>query len=200
MLKWAAGKRLAYRELDDEHLGRVTESTHHEGVAMTVRPLRCMEFQPASVAGKGLLVAMDQVDNPHNIGAIVRTCAFFGVGGVLMGGVPSGSRASSALMRMAEGGAEMLDLYGVASLQAPLTALREKGVPVFGFETDGEDISKQVNLPRTGVLVFGNEQAGISSAVRKLCSRMLAIRGQGGVGSLNVSVTVGIALSQWMRS
>ena len=198
MLRWAAAKRRTWRELDDEHLRRVTGSVHHDGIAMAVRSLRCSAFD-IEAARRKTWIALDQIENPHNVGAIVRTGAFFGLGGVLLGGVEPGTRVNGALIRLAEGGAEMMDLCGCGALPPRLAALNEAGVPVYGFEPDGEPFPGETALPRRCVLVFANEQAGIAPESRRFCTKILSVEGTGHIGSLNVSVTVGIVLAEWRR-
>ena len=84
-LREAARRRIAYREVSDEELGRMSGSSHHEGVCMLVRRAQAPSF-PSSRRARtpnGLIVALDHVGNPHNAGAILRTAAFFGVRGLV---------------------------------------------------------------------------------------------------------------------
>lgn len=204
ILSWAASRKLPYRELDDESLQKVAKSTHHEGLVVVSRPLRYRELEPRelrqSSKGAGVLwLALDGVTNPHNLGAILRSCAFFGVGGVVVGGEAARAKVNSAVPRVAEGGAEMVPLYAAPELPTALGDLKQAGFAVIGLETDvEEDWWRAVeNGAADGptVLVLGNEGEGISSAVRKACTRLCVLRGPGELTSLNVSVTAAVALS-----
>jgi len=197
-LKWAAANRLVYRELSDEALQKVAGGLHHEGVVMEVRPRLFRRFDLVHVREGSCWVALDRVENPHNLGAIVRSCAFFGVAGLILGGVEPGTRQNSAFLRMAEGGAERISLFASLHLAPCLEALQTRGVPAFGLETDAGRKIGVTPIPRPACLVFGNENEGLSRAVRQVCSELVAIPGAWPGASLNVSVSVGVALADLM--
>ncbi len=195
MLKWAASRRLVYRELKDEELQKVAGGMHHEGVVMEVKPRQFRRFSIDGVRPGTNWVALDRVENPHNLGAIVRSCAFFGVAGLVMGGLESGTRINSAFLRQAEGGAERISLFASLHLAPCLEELKAKGLAVIGLETDADTKLGQAPLPRPACLVFGNENEGLSKAVRQACTGEVSIPGVWAGGSLNVSVSVGVALA-----
>jgi TrmH RNA methyltransferase len=195
LAKWAASAGLPCRELSEEELLRVAGSTHHEGLVLGMRPRRYGELD-GGIPGRGMAwVALDQVENPFNVGAILRSCAFFGVERVMMGGVQPGSAVNSAALRSAEGGAEALQLVAAQPLAPALLALGSQGVAVIGLESDANDSLDRASLTLPAVLVLGHEQKGLSHAVRGACTQVCAIVGRGPVTSLNVSVTAGIALA-----
>ena len=107
---WCAEKKLPFRQLDQESLNKVASGTHHEGIVMVVRPRLCDSVHKlirGSIENKGLVVALDGIDNPHNQGAILRTCAYFSTQGLVLpkSGTVTGITSSAA--RMAEGGWEL---------------------------------------------------------------------------------------------
>lgn len=198
LLKWAAAVRIPYRELDEEGLRRVSGATHHEGLVMAVRPLDYAADPGGLPEADEIWMALDRVDNPYNLGAILRTCAFFGVGTVLVGGAAPGSKVNGAVLRAAEGGAESLRLVACpapAGLAPLLRDLALRGVTVVGLESDAPLALGSRPLGRPAVLVVGHEQEGLSADVRAACSLVCAIPGRGEVSSLNVSVSAGIALA-----
>ena len=209
MLKWAAARRIPYRELDEAAMRRVAGTIHHEGLAMAVNPLRYGVFgaSDSGASDSGAVrstpdrswVALDGVENPYNLGAIVRSCAFFGVPVILAGGAIPGEKVNGAAIRAAEGGAEWVDLIGCQNLADALAAVRVLGLTPIGLEADAPRVFGANPLPRPVVLVAGHEQAGLSPEVRNECDGIYAIPGEGGVGSLNVSVSVGIALAELFR-
>jgi TrmH RNA methyltransferase len=140
-------------------------------------------------------VALDRVGNPHNLGAIARSCAFFGIEGLVIGGLEPGARINSAFLRMAEGGAERISLFASLHLSPCLEALKGKGLAVIGLETDADRRLDEGPLPRPACLVFGNENEGLSRAVRQVCTGLVTIPGAWPGASLNVSVSVGVALA-----
>jgi TrmH RNA methyltransferase len=199
MLKWAASQHRVYRELKDEDLQKVAGGMHHEGVVMEVQPRLIRRFSAEAIRAGTNWVAVDRVENPHNLGAIVRTCAFFGIEGLIMGGLESGGRMSSAFLRMAEGGAERISVFATLHLAPCLDVFKEKGLTVIGLETDVDAKLGSTPIPRPACLVFGNENEGMSAAVRKACTKLVAIPGTWPGASLNVSVTVGVAVAELMR-
>jgi TrmH RNA methyltransferase len=198
-----AARHLPYRELDGEALAKVAESAHHEGlvVGAAARRLRPGAAGPAGAAGRAALwLALDRVENPHNLGALVRTAAFFGLSGVLAGGVASGDKINTAVLRVSEGGAELVPLFGVPDLPDGLRALREAGCRVLGLETDGSlRLADAVIDGLTAgplALVLGQERAGLSTATRSACDNLCVLEGGGPLASLNVSVAAAVALAQ----
>lgn len=203
VLSWAASRRLPYRELDDDALRKVAGGSHHEGVVVIARPLRYAAFTPAppeqedqsaSARHKPVWVAVDGVDNPHNLGAIVRSCAFFGATGLLVGGPEPGEKVNQAAIRIAEGGAEYVRLAAVPDLARTLGDLAAQGWMVLGLETDGT-LLPRLRLGRPLALVLGNEQEGLGPSIRASCTAVHRIPGTGSVASLNVSVAAGVALA-----
>lgn len=193
VLREAARRRIAYREVGDDELSRMCEAEHHEGVCLWLRtaPTRTLHDAIAAVGARGAMLALDGVENPHNVGAIVRTAAYFGVRAVVVQ-TDAGRALPAAATRVAEGGAEHVEVVPVSDLPAALSMLGEAGFEVVGTDVRG---SKRLDAhafgPRT-VVVLGNERTGISRAVRARCASVLAISGSGALDSLNVSVAAGI--------
>jgi TrmH RNA methyltransferase len=203
VLAWAATRRLPYRELDEESLKKVAGGSHHEGLVVIARPLRYGSFaaEAAEVTDERgprgrqpLWVAVDGVENPHNLGAILRSCAFFGADGVLVGGAAPGDKVNQAALRIAEGGAEYVRLAGEENLAARLTALVGEGWAVLGLETDGSPLPRQ-RPARPVLLVLGHEHEGLRPEIRRACTAVHRIPGRGTLASLNVSVAAGVALA-----
>ena len=199
LLKWAASQRLVYREQGDEGLAKLAKSAHHEGVVLTVHPLRFRAFSLAEIADADRpgtrWLALDRVENPHNLGAILRSAAFFGVRGVLVGGVAPKSKLNSAALRVAEGGAEHLRLTASENLAESLAACAGAGWQVLGLETGSPHPLSRERATAPWILVAGHEAEGLSEPVRAACTQLITIPGSGRVGSLNVSVSVGVALA-----
>ncbi|MCZ6474631.1 MAG: RNA methyltransferase [SAR324 cluster bacterium] len=196
MLRWAASQRIVYRELDEEGLRRVAKSTHHEGLVLATKPLRYRPLGEAEGAAHRRWLALDGVENPHNLGAILRSCAFFGVDALLAGGSEPGGKVNSAALRVAEGGAEYVPLFAASGLVPALEILRRGGRPVIGLETGAPPLPAGGELGGSWALVAGHERHGLSPAVRQACDAVHAIAGAGRLDSLNVSVAVGVALGR----
>lgn len=200
LLKAAAARRRPYREVGADELERIARTVHHEGVAVVTDPLPLVPFDALreKVRGFGrraLLVALDGVGNPHNLGAILRSAAFFGAQAVVFPADPRQATLSAAAVRVAQGGAEVVDCTGVEDLAAALAALAEDGVRVVAAEPSARRAALRDPLPRPLCLVLGNEATGLSAPVRAACPHRIRIAGTGAVESLNVAVAAGILLA-----
>lgn len=199
VLRWAAGARRVYREVDVPALDKLAKSPHHEGVVIVARPLRYAPLTAETAAGAHTWVVLDAVDNPHNLGAILRTCGFFGVQAALVGGAAPGGKVNTAALRVAQGGAEAVALHAAPELPAALALLKARGVALIGLETDAPAALGSRPHAAPWALVLGHEQAGLSPAVRRQCTAVYAIRGSGHLGSLNVSVAAALGIAALLR-
>ena len=199
---WCAEKKLPFRQLDEESLNKVASGTHHEGLVMVVRPRPCDSVHRlirANFPEKGLVVALDGIDNPHNQGAILRSCAYFSTQGLVLpkSGTVTGITSSAA--RMAEGGWESVPIYRNTDLSSTLRDFRQKGWYVVGADPDAKESLSSVKITFPVVIVLGNEQEGLSDAVKRRCDSLINIPGKGEIQSLNVSVAGGIILAELDR-
>ncbi len=189
--------KIPYRQLDQESLNKVASGVHHEGVVMVVRPLlpeSAHRLIRGEMPDKGLVVALDGIDNPHNRGAILRTCAFFGVRGLLVPG--NGKIVSSSAARMAEGGLEEVPIFTSSDLPSALRDCREQGWFVVGADPNVKETLFDAVISFPAVVVMGNEQEGLSSRVKQKCDKVVRVPGEGSLQSLNVSVAAGIILAE----
>ena len=201
ILKWAAVRHLPYKAVDEEELTRVAGTSHHEGLVIVAREARvpdaaALHAQEPSRAGV-LILALESVENPHNLGAILRTGAFFGVGAVVMGGAAPPARLSPAVLRTSQGGAECVPVYRTEALPQTLVALQGRGFEIIGTDVFGRDLDPRGPAEGRRVLVLGSERSGMTPAVRAACDRLVRIPGTGAVESLNVSVACGVFLAYY---
>ena len=132
MLRQAAKLHIAYREVDDAELGRMAQAIHHEGVCLLLRAREAPGPKQlvARLGDRGLVLALDGVQNPHNIGAMLRTAAYFGASAMLVAAEGEQQALTPAARRVAEGGAERVPVAYVPSLPAALRKLRDEGVTI----------------------------------------------------------------------
>lgn len=200
------GARPSYevRQLEPRELARFAGSEHHEGWAVEARARRYVRLEELSqtlLAKKGTLVALDRVRNPYNIGAIIRSAAYFGVDACLFGAPAPHPGLPEDAVRVAEGGAEQLVFSRTTDLAASLTKLRAAGFQVVGGESDVPTSALGFSFARPSVLVLGHEREGLSPRVRETCDALVAIPGMpGAVGSLNVSIAASVLLAELQRS
>lgn len=141
-----------------------------------------------------LWLALDQVQDPHNVGAIFRSAAFFGVAGIIV------TRDRSAPIKatvydVASGGIEAVPFANPANLARALTVAKKAGLWVLGASEHAERDLCDVDRDRSWVLVLGNEEAGLRRLTADTCDEICRIAPRGAVGSLNVSVAAGVLMA-----
>jgi TrmH RNA methyltransferase len=158
----------------------------------TPRPLGMMDFvRPPRFP---LLLILDSVGNPHNLGAIARSAAFFGVRAMVLHETPLQAMPSDAAYRVAEGGLEYLEVSKTRNLRKALLALDPYYRTVAATLTD--DALPLSSLPRDRpvALVLGNEERGVGFDALETCRRRIRIQGSGAVQSLNVAQAAAVLL------
>jgi TrmH RNA methyltransferase len=202
LTRWAASRRIPCAEVADAELDRVAESAHHEGLCVFAKERRWasgQELADALVRARGTAIALDRVRNPYNVGAILRSAAFFGVDAALLGAPAPHPGLPSMAVRVAEGGAEHLLLARTTDLADTLGRLRARGAQIVG--ADGQADRSAIGFPftRPTVLVLGNERGGLGERIRAQCDAIVAIPGSGAVESLNVAVAAGVLVAEVVR-
>lgn len=201
LMKSLAEDKRAYHIADERELEKVTQSEHHEGVCLLVQdfPLFTLESFVATLpAGKPVcLLALDGVSNPHNLGAIMRVAAHFGVGAILS--EQAQLLRSGAAVRTAEGGATQIKPVICDNLVKGLQYLKKRQFTVVATSSHESQSLYGGPLPERMVLVLGEEQDGVSRKVLQVADQKLNIEGTGWVESLNVSVATGVLLGEFWR-
>lgn len=142
----------------------------------------------------GVWLALDQIQDPHNIGSIFRTAAFFGVRGIVL------TRHKSAPMTatvydVASGGVEHVPFAIATNLRQALDAAKPAGLWVLGTSEHAPQPLSQVDRDRSWLVVLGNEESGLRRLTAETCDELCRIPGAGELGSLNVSVAAGILMA-----
>lgn len=200
VLREAAARRIAYEERSDEDLAKIAGSVHHEGICLAVRPRRVRSVEWLARGGQGAwrcAVALDDVGNPHNVGAIVRSAAFFGADALLVEGPADRAPILPAAVRVAQGGAEHVEVVRADALAPALRALASAGVAVIGTDVRGARPLGALRWPPRAVIVLGSEGEGMRREVREACTALVTIAGSDAVESLNVGVAAGVLLHAW---
>ena len=203
VLAWCVKHRLGYRVVEEADLDKLTASRHHEGVCFDLQrtpPLelaQLLESLPPPPA-PSLLLWLDGVGNPHNLGALLRSAAHFGAGGVIVP-VAAGLDVSGAAARVAEGAAEVVPLVQAASVRDALAQLRAHGYAFAATVPREGTPLYAATLPARLVLVFGAEGEGMSAPMIEAADLRLTIPGSGAVESLNVAASVAVLLGEYWR-
>ncbi len=194
-------KGLKPQGMTDRDLEKIAQTPHHEGFVVEAVPRKWTspgELGDLLTKSKGTAIALDRVRNPYNVGAIIRSAAFFGIDAVIVGPT-AGPTLDAQAVRVAEGGAEHVLLCRTTDLADSLARLRSKGVSIYG--ADGRSSAKAIGFgfERPAVLVLGNEREGLAERVRATCDEILAIEGTGAVESLNVAIAASVLISELTR-
>ncbi len=201
MCKVLAQAKRIYRQVEPAELEKIAGSIHHGGIVAVVAPPPLRTTTPEELAkwakrGERLLV-LDRIGNAHNLGAIARTAAFFGVPRIVIPDHAAAARPSDAAHRVAEGGFEHLEVWLASDLVTCARELAAAGYEVIGAATRGG----RPDAPRGDrakakpiALVLGNEEQGLAPDVAAACTRLVTIPGSGKVESLNVSVAAAVLM------
>ncbi len=200
-LAQAAGIRIAHR--DGSELDRLAAGDRHQGV--------CVQIKAAGVLGEGaldelldkasaapLLLILDGVQDPHNLGACLRTADAVGVTAVI---VPRDRAAglSPVVRKVASGAAETVPLIQVVNLARTLRWLKERQVWIVGTDDEAPKTLYQTDLKGPLAIVLGAEGPGLRRLTRENCDALVSIPMKGVVESLNVSVATGVVLYEALR-
>lgn len=203
IMKWCAKHKLPYRLLDIESLNKAAGGIHHEGIVMVARPLpreTGHDLLRRGLAPGSVLVALDRVGNVHNVGAILRSCAYFGAVGLLVGLEEGQALMTPAAARTAEGAMETVRVYECSDLPSTLRDLHARKAFVIGADLNADRSIYETEATFPCVVVLGNEQEGLSERVRKRCDALARIPStSSSMQSLNVSVAAGVILAELNR-
>ena len=142
----------------------------------------------------GQPLLLDGVGNPHNLGAIARTAAFFGLPRIVLSDHPAQAAPSDASYRVAEGGLEFVELYRSIRFAHTLQRLRQSYRVIGTAAENGQPIDALHRAERPFALVIGNEEHGLPRATLEACDEIVTIPGSGFVQSLNVAASAAILL------
>jgi 23S rRNA (guanosine2251-2'-O)-methyltransferase len=150
------------------------------------------------IAGAQLVVLLDGVEDPHNLGAIVRTAHAAGAGAVL---IPERRAAglTETVAKSAAGALEHLPVARIGNVSQSLEDLKKRGFWIYGLDERGEQLYSAVDYASPTVFVLGGEGHGLHQQVRKHCDIVVRIPMAGAISSLNVSVAAGVVLFEWRR-
>lgn len=201
LLQWCAGNRKAYHVVSAQDLEKVTGSVHHEGVAILAKQPRHGSLADLELRLKKNpetpLLYLDGVQNPHNIGTIMRVMASFGWPFVV--GPSTMAPMSAAGARMSEGGAEFVEVFAAESGLRFFDWAKANGYTIFGTSSHESRSLYQLELPRRSIFVLGHEVHGMSKDLERKVDQRIAIPATAQVESLNVAVATGILVAEYTR-
>ena len=194
-----AGARLI--EADHPRLSKLCGSQGHQGVAARVEPVaqvHSLDDLLDAVVGPPLILVLDGITDPHNLGACLRVADGAGAHAVI---APKDHAAgiNATVAKVASGAAETMPYFMVTNLARTLGELKERSIWVTGTSDDAPKTLYQMNWTGPTAIVLGAEGAGMRQLTRKTCDELVSIPMQGAVESLNVSVASGVCLYEALR-
>lgn len=177
-------------------IDRLAGSSAHQGVIALGSAQKYADLN--AVPSTGILVVLDGVEDPHNLGAIIRTAHAAGAAGVV---IPERRAAglTDVVAKAAAGALEHLPVIRVTNINRTLEDLKQRGYWIYGLDERGAEDYSQVKYAEPTVLVLGGEGKGLHEQARKHCDVLVRIPMAGKISSLNVSVATGIVLFEWKR-
>jgi len=203
LLNQAQKRKIPFTWVERRKLDGLTNGLRHQGVVAYVAPLPMEEFDDLldrvlSIKDKKpLLLFLDGIQDPQNVGSIIRSAVYFGVHGIVL---PKWRAApvTGAVVRASAGAAQHISLSQVSNLSTALQKAKKKGLWLVGADMSGKNV-KASDVPSPFAVVLGSEGEGLHRLVKEQCDFLVKISGskqKGQVDSLNVSVAAGILLQQ----
>ncbi|MCX7829158.1 MAG: 23S rRNA (guanosine(2251)-2'-O)-methyltransferase RlmB [Thermanaerothrix sp.] len=206
VLRLCQTKGIPFQELDPEALDRIAGSSVHQGFVARVSPVKVLSMEDlinmvvSLDAAKPLnILVLDHVEDPHNLGAMIRTAEAAGIFAVL---IPSrrGALPTGTVVKCSAGAALRMPMVMIGNVSQAIRDIKDRlGLWVIGIEANGERSIFEAAMPRRIALVVGSEGKGLGRVVASSCDEVLRIPMLGRTGSLNVSVAAALAMYEWFR-
>ena len=198
----AKEKGVVVKDVQEKKLSQLSGGASHQGVAAV---MACAEYVTlddilAVSENKGtkpFIIICDEIEDPHNLGAIIRTAETSGADGIV---IPKRRSAglNGTVFKTSAGAASYVPVARVSNLAAAVDELKEKGVWIYGTDASGSEYT-ETDFTGACALVIGSEGFGISSLIQKKCDFMVKLPMMGKINSLNASVAAGIFMYEVLR-
>ena len=198
----AKEKGIVVKDADDKKLSRLADGASHQGVVaegacgeyVTVEDILAVSQKKGT---KPFIIICDEIEDPHNLGAIIRTAETSGADGII---IPKRRSASlnATVFKTSAGAANYVPVARVSNLASCIDQLKENGVWIYGTDASGSEYTK-TDLTGSCALVIGSEGFGISKLIQKKCDFMIKLPMLGKINSLNASVAAGIFMYEVLR-
>ncbi|MBR2809954.1 MAG: 23S rRNA (guanosine(2251)-2'-O)-methyltransferase RlmB [Solobacterium sp.] len=192
--KLAAAANVRVDRCDRKMLTKLTGTDRHQGVAAEIRPYQTYTVDELirNVSDRGLLILLDELEDPHNLGAVLRTADAVGADGVIFKKT-NAAGLTPTVAKVSAGAIDTVKCAAVTNLARTLDELKKKGWWVVGADMDGQDY-RSLKYDFNTVLVIGNEGKGMSRLVEEKCDYIISLPMEGKISSLNASVSAGILM------
>jgi rRNA methylase, putative, group 3 len=192
VLALAKEKRIVIKTVSAEKLSDICQSTAHQGVALSASPVKYAELNDILEKENPFVVVLDGIEDPHNLGAIIRTAACAGADGVVIPKHRSVS-VTGTVAKASAGAVSNIKIARVANIADTIDRLKARNIWCYCADMNGTAYDK-FDFKGGVCLVLGSEGNGVSRLVKDKCDAVISIPMFGGVSSLNVSVAGGILM------
>ncbi len=184
------------RYVDKKKLDSMVKG-NHQGIVLQVPDYQYNDLEEFIHKEQALIVILDHIEDPHNLGAIIRTCEAAGVDGIILPKDRSVS-VSGTVIKVSTGAIDYVKIAQVTNLNNTIRYLKKEGFWIVGTDMDGQDYS---TIDYTGkcAIVIGNEGKGLARMVKESCDFIASIPMQGKTNSLNASVAAGVVIFEAVR-
>ncbi len=201
IINLAREKQVPVQNVDKQFLDRLAPGTVHQGVIAQAAPYAYVELEDILAAVKDadpLLVLLDEVTDPHNLGAVIRSADAAGAHGVI---IPRRRAAAvtSVVVKSSAGAVEFLPVARVGNIARTIELLKERGIWVVGAHPDAPQLVWDAPLTGPLAIVIGGEDKGLGRLVREKCDMLVKLPMAGRVNSLNASVAAALVLFDAVR-
>lgn len=199
----AKEKKLVIKEVDRKKLDSMSGGSVHQGIIARVTPYKYCEVADILNLAKEkdeapFIIILDEIEDPHNLGSIIRTAELCGVHGVI---IPKRRNVgiTSTVYKSSVGAVEHVKVAKVTNINVAIDELKSEGIWVYGADIAGEEYSYEVNFSGPCALIIGSEGRGISKLTLKKCDKLVKIPMVGKINSLNASVAGGIMMYEILK-
>lgn len=203
ILAKARGASVVVQTVPKNKLDQIAEGRNHQGVIAYIAAKDYVELEDIVEAANnsprpGLIIVLDEIEDPHNLGSILRSADGVGAHGVV---IPKRRAVplTATVAKASAGAIEHIPVARVANISQAIESLKKMGYWVVGTDVDGEKMYHQVDMTVPTVLVIGNEGKGLGEVVKKRCDYLVRLPMIGQVQSLNAGVATGILLYEALR-
>jgi 23S rRNA (guanosine2251-2'-O)-methyltransferase len=199
----AESKRLSLKKIETVQFDTLLGTSAHQGIAARVSPYPFATLDDILIpddiaAGTCVLLLLDQLQDPHNLGAIVRTASCVGLNGIV---IPKDRSVypTPAVSKASAGALEHMQLVRVTNMARTVELLKERGLWIFGTDLDSQQSVFECDLSGPAAFVIGSEHKGIRPLVKKKCDHLISIPQTGPIQSLNASAAAAIVVYEAFR-
>ena len=197
ILSLLENRNINIKRLNKKEISRFDKFSH-QGIILDIEEFSYTDYEDFYDIPDAKIVILDHLEDPHNLGAIIRTAEAAGINGII---IPKDRSVdiNSTVMKTSAGALENMKVSKVTNLVATINDLKKNGFWIVGTAMDGEYDYKDVDYKGKMALVIGNEGNGISKSIRESCDYVANIPMKGKINSLNASVAAGIMIYEMIR-